>query len=104
VEHLKTIKIKSSKKLHNCYASENIREFLDSRRHYTTKKVDFRKNEFSFSEKRIMIKAKQNNWKIPIGSSYTRSTYVMDGDVYDLCYLEEMDKLCTKRKLYYCEC
>jgi len=103
VQFLKSVKVKESKKLHTCYASEQIYELLNYYRDYKTKKYFF-EGKFSFSDLRTFVKVVKNKCKIPIGSSYTRETNVSDGYVYDLCFLEEMDKLCQKYKLYYCEC
>lgn len=56
--------------------------------------------EFSFSELRSIVKAKENNWKIKKGEKYIRQALVQDGDFFQFKAIPEIDNICHKYNLY----
>jgi hypothetical protein len=70
---LSQTEIKKSKKEHECSSCEAILQ------NWSFNQLC---DEFilSFSEKRSLVKAKQNNYKIQIGEFYVRQNAVFDGD------------------------
>lgn len=55
---------------------------------------------FSISEKRAIVKAKRNNWKIVKGQKYFRQSNIQDGDLVTFKAIPELHELCLKHDLY----
>lgn len=58
--------------------------------------------KLTISELRSVVKAKQNNWKIPIGSSCLYSVGVYNGDFFYCHSIPEIHDICMKYEIY-CE-
>lgn len=55
---------------------------------------------FSISEKRAIVKARRNKWKITKGQKYIRQSNIKDGDLYTFKAIPELHELCLKHDLY----
>ena len=91
-EHLKTIKVKKTRKVHDCNASALIDEVL----------TEIRSGEIhlTISERREVIRMMRNNWKIPVGSSCEYHVFIYDNDFYSIYHDPEIHKICVKYSLY----
>ncbi|NQT63903.1 MAG: hypothetical protein HQ556_13165, partial [Candidatus Marinimicrobia bacterium] len=57
--------------------------------------------DLTFAEKRILAKARMNNWKIKKGQKYMRVTGTnCEGHIYDSKVIPEVDALCRKYDVY----
>jgi len=91
-EHLKTMKVKNTRKVHDCNASVLIDEVL----------TEIRSGEIhlTISERRSVIRMMRNNWKIPVGSSCEYHVFIYDNDFYSIYHDPEIHKICVKYSLY----
>ena len=86
--------IKKTRKAHIC----NSCEWLTSTDALTLIKSG--EIKLSITEKRSVIKAKQTNWKIPVGSSCLYQVGVFDGDFYTCHCIPEIHAICIKYEIY----
>jgi len=82
--------IRSARKDHYCSSCEFVQD------HIGKWDIGF----FSFTDLRLIVKARQDNWKILKGTSYQKQVNVMDGRIYTFKCRPEMHKLCIKYDLY----
>lgn len=54
----------------------------------------------TFTEKRQIVKAKQNRWKILKGNKYIRQSVKYEGRIYTFKAIPDMHKLCLKYDWY----
>ena len=90
---LKRIPIKKTKKVHECNASIWLRESALS-------EIRCGNLPLTISERRSVIKAKQNNWKIPEGSSCIYETGIYNGEFFAFYCIPEIDDICQKYDIY----
>ena len=57
---------------------------------------------YSFSELRVIAKAKKNKFKIIKGQKYLRQNNICDGDIYTFKAIPEMHQICLDHDLYEC--
>lgn len=90
---LKEITIKKTRKVHECNACIWLRESALS---------EIRSGEIklTFDELRSIVKAKQNNWKIPVGSSCLYSVGIFDGDFFAFYSIPEIHSICCEYDIY----
>ncbi len=86
IETIKEIKPKA-RKSHDCMACDFLLE-------------EHRGGQFTFSELRLIARAKRNSWQIQKGEIYIRQTNVFDGDVYDFKAIPAIHQICVKHGLY----
>tara|TARA_R110000764_G_scaffold146819_1_gene234604 strand:- start:3658 stop:3930 length:273 start_codon:yes stop_codon:yes gene_type:complete len=55
---------------------------------------------FSISEKRALVKARRNKWKISKGQKYIRQGNIQDGELYTFKAIPELHSICLKCNLY----
>jgi hypothetical protein len=91
-EHLKTIKVKKTRKVHECNASIWLSEQLS----------EIRSGEIrlTISERRAVIRMMRNNWKIPVGSSCEYHVGIYDSDFFATYNDPEIHEICVKYSLY----
>jgi hypothetical protein len=56
--------------------------------------------KFTFSEKRDIVKAKRNGWKVKKGEKYIRQFNTEGGDTWAYIAIPAMDELCQKYDLF----
>ena len=78
-----------ARKEHNCDACDLILNDLASL-------VD----ELTFSEKREIVKARRNNWKIQKGEIYVRQSNKMDGEFYTFKAILPIHEICLDHEVY----
>lgn len=79
--------IKKARRDHRCGACE----FLSD---------DYRFGTWTFAEMRLIIKAKQDGWKIKKGQSYIRQYNTESGEVWTFKCRPEIHQICIKHDLY----
>jgi hypothetical protein len=89
IEVIQDRKVKAARKEYHCDASDFLRDMLGEIR-----------SELSFSEKRLVVKARQENWKIKKGSTYLYQYNKIDNDTYSFRCRPEIHQLCVKYDLY----
>lgn len=57
-------------------------------------------NPFTFSELRIIAKAKKNNWRIQEGEQYVYQFNKFSGETYTFRANKELHALCVEHELY----
>ena len=57
-------------------------------------------NSLSFAEKRSLIRAKQNKYKVIKGDSYIRQFLNQDGETYEFKAIPEIHSICVKYDIY----
>ena len=57
--------------------------------------------DFSFSELRLIVKARRSNYKIKKGQYYTKQVNKFDGEIYTFKAIPEMHKICINHDLYF---
>lgn len=82
--------VKKARKEYHCDASLFIRDYLNNC-------IDL---PFSFAEKRAIILAKRNGWKILKGQPYTKQFNSVDGETYKFRAIPSMHQICLKYKMY----
>lgn len=82
--------VKKARKEYDCNASLFIRDYLNNC-------IDL---PFSFAEKRAIILAKRNGWKILKGQPYTKQFNSVDGKTYTFRVIPSMNQICIKYKMY----
>lgn len=87
---LSDTKVKAARKDYGCDACTFVRENLG----------ELDKGILTFAERRLVIMAKWDGWKILKGQPYEKQYNVMDGDTYTFRSRPEMNKLCHKYELY----
>lgn len=56
--------------------------------------------KLKFAELRSIVKAKQNNWKIPKGDSCLYSVGIYNGDFFACYSIPEIHDICIKYEIY----
>lgn len=85
--------VKAARKNYSCDACEWILQGGS----FNELSTDFK---LTFSEKRSLVKAKQNDYKILKGESYLRQ-FIADGsDSYEFVAIPEIHAICIKFELY----
>lgn len=80
--------IKRTKKIHICNACIWLKECA------------LHEINFTFSEYRSIVKAKQNNWKIPIGGTCLYSVGIYENDFFSCYSIPEIHQICIKYEIY----
>jgi len=88
--------VKAAKKDHYCGASELVRENLSY--------INNGDLETTFSERRAIIKARNNKWQIKQGESYYKQNNVADGRAYSWRAIPAMHEICNRLDLYSDDC
>jgi hypothetical protein len=57
---------------------------------------------FTMKEKRALVKARRNRWKIIKGQKYIKQGNVQNGEIYTFKAIPEIHEICLKHDLY-CE-
>lgn len=57
-------------------------------------------HDFSFAERRAIILAKRDNWKIKPGDLYHFSVLKQDGEIYNFRAIPAIHKICQDHDLY----
>lgn len=95
-EILKEIKIKSVRKDHECNACLWLTEIG------STSESIFKQITLAEDEKKSVIKAEQNKWKVKKGNSAIYRVGLTDGDFSAWYSIPEIDDICIKYDIY-CE-
>jgi len=56
--------------------------------------------DFTMNEKRILVKARRNKWKIVKGQKYIRQNNIQDGVIYTFKCIPELHQICLDNDLY----
>jgi hypothetical protein len=80
----------TAKKVHNCMASEWI---VNGDLHETFRCCDWQ-------EKRAIIRARRNKWRIQRGQKYMRQAVIWEGVFCTFKAIPEMHDICVKYDLY----
>lgn len=68
---------------------------------WITEGLDYFVDELTFAEKRIVVKARQNGWRIMKGEKHLRSTFIgCDEEIYTWRAIIDIHKLCMKYEIY----
>ncbi len=78
----------TARKPHDCMASEFILAH------------GVNGNGYSFSELRVVAKAKKNKFKIVKGQKYIRQNNTFEGELYTFKAIPEMHQICIDHDLY----
>lgn len=78
-----------ARKEHRCMACDFLRDDLPNTVSY-----------LNFSEKRDVVKARRNNWKIQKGEVYTKQFLKDGGDVYGFKAITAIHDICIDHDLY----
>lgn len=90
---IKETTIKKTRKVHLCMSCEWLTNgALDQIRSGEIK--------LTFAELRSVVKAKQNKWRIPKGSSCGYRVGIWEGDFCAFHFIPEIDKICSKYDIY----
>jgi len=54
----------------------------------------------SFTERRAIVKARKNNWRIQKGEKYMKQVGVFDGDLSTFRAIPEIHQICYKYEFY----
>lgn len=65
--------------------------------------LEFVSHNLSFREKRAIVRARRNGWKIKKGETYVRATVKQDGELATFRAIPEIDQICTETGLYSCD-
>lgn len=84
-------KVKAARKDYACDSSTYLRDVL-------------RDMELTFSEKRQVVKARQNKWMIKKGEPYYKQNNVGDGHLYSFRCIPSIHSICMKYDLYSDDC
>ncbi|WP_188051726.1 hypothetical protein [Flavobacterium sp. GP15] len=87
------INIKKSQKDYHCNGCETILEGGSFNQFCENVKL-------TFSEKRALVLAKENNYKIIKGNGYLKQFNKQDGETYVFRSIPEIHKICCKYDLY----
>lgn len=85
--------IKKTRKIHVCNACTWLRESALSEIRSGNIKLEF-------SELRSVVKAKQTNWLIPVGSPCLYSVGIYNGDFFACYSIPEIHDICIKYEIY----
>lgn len=55
---------------------------------------------FSFAEKRKIVKAKRNQWKIKKGETYINQRNIFDGSIYTYKAITAIHDICIKHDIF----
>lgn len=86
-------RIKSARKEHSCDACEYMLNF-------GTFNEFCQNTTLTFAEKRSLVRAKQNKYKIHKGDSYIRQFNSQEGQIYEFKAIPEIHAICIKYDVY----
>jgi hypothetical protein len=90
VEVIQNTKVKSARKEYRCDASDFLRDGLDN--------ID--PGILTFAERRAIVRARQDYWKIKKGQPYTYQFSKYDGDPFVFRARTEIHELCLNHDFY----
>ena len=64
--------------------------------------LPYMSDSLTFNEKRAIVKARRNKWKIKKGQVYSKQVNKMDGEIYNFKSIPEIHEICLKHDLYQC--
>lgn len=89
VEVISEQRVKKARKAHQCMAWPIVKECLGDGL-----------DDLTFAEKRVIVKARQNNGLINVGEPYVRQFNKMDGETYTWIAIPELHSICSNHDLY----
>jgi hypothetical protein len=87
---IQSTKVKSARKEYSCEACYFLQDGLDS--------ID--PGKLTFAERRAIVRARQDNWKIKKGQPYTYQFNKYDGDPFVFRGREDIHAICVKYDFY----
>ncbi len=91
-QELKSITVKKTRKIHECNASIWLRENI-----YMIRTGEIK---LTIAELRSVVKAKQNKWMIPVGSTAIYCVGLSEGTFFSCYVLPEIHQICIDNDLY----
>jgi hypothetical protein len=90
IEVLQDINVKTARKDYPCDSSFYIKEMLS----------DFPKGKLTFAEKRLIVEAKRDGWKILKGQPYEKQRNKFDGIINTFRSRPGLSKICNKYEFF----